>query len=311
MIKKRHLKKPTPALDLDQVKRRVIVAMFSDDDFMDRFVLKGGNALDIVHRVSARASLDVDLSMESSFGDDSLDEVRMRIERALSATFRADGLEVFDLRMEESIPNISPEIADFWGGYAIEFKLVDRETYLALGHGDIELLRRHSLKIGAKGKFTIDLSKHEYVKGKRAEPLDGFQIFVYTPEMIVAEKLRAICQQMPEYGPIVLRSRPGAPRARDYVDIHTLVENRQLDMLADQNVELCARMFQIKRVPLSLLGKLPAHREHHRMDWQRVVDNVKPGFPLRTFEFYAGYVEALAERLGKQLLGRNQSPFGT
>jgi len=50
---------------LEEIKRLVIIAMFSDDDLMDRFVLKGGNALDLAYKVSTRASMDVDLSMES------------------------------------------------------------------------------------------------------------------------------------------------------------------------------------------------------------------------------------------------------
>ncbi|HET6251016.1 MAG TPA: hypothetical protein VFE47_25225 [Tepidisphaeraceae bacterium] len=36
------------------IKKLVIIAMFSDDDLMDRLVLKGGNAIDLLYRVSAR-----------------------------------------------------------------------------------------------------------------------------------------------------------------------------------------------------------------------------------------------------------------
>ena len=34
---------------LQKIKRLAIVAMFSDDDLLERLVLKGGNALDLVH----------------------------------------------------------------------------------------------------------------------------------------------------------------------------------------------------------------------------------------------------------------------
>lgn len=34
---------------LERIKTLAIVAMFSDDDLMERLVLKGGNALDIVY----------------------------------------------------------------------------------------------------------------------------------------------------------------------------------------------------------------------------------------------------------------------
>ena len=46
--------------------------------------------------------------------------------------------------------------------------------------------------------------------------LDDYTIYVYSPTMIAIEKLRAICQQMPEYA---LQRRPSA-RARDFYDIY-------------------------------------------------------------------------------------------
>jgi hypothetical protein len=48
---------------------------------------------------------------------------------------------------------------------------------------------------GQQRRFTIDLSKFEYTQGKLSKEIDHFQIFVYAPEMIAIEKLRAICQQ--------------------------------------------------------------------------------------------------------------------
>jgi predicted nucleotidyltransferase component of viral defense system len=47
----------------ERIKTLVIISLFSDDDLMNRFVLKGGNALDIVYNVSTRASIDVDVSI--------------------------------------------------------------------------------------------------------------------------------------------------------------------------------------------------------------------------------------------------------
>lgn len=50
---------------LDVIKRAAVVAMFADDDLMDILVAKGGNAMDLVHRVSSRASVDLDFSMKA------------------------------------------------------------------------------------------------------------------------------------------------------------------------------------------------------------------------------------------------------
>lgn len=52
--------------ELERIKKTAIVAMFADDELMDLLVLKGGNAMGLVHQVNARASIDLDFST----GDD-------------------------------------------------------------------------------------------------------------------------------------------------------------------------------------------------------------------------------------------------
>ena len=312
MSKKQKGAKPSApsALTLEQIKRLVIIAIFSDDGLMERFVLKGGNALDIVHEVSARASFDVDLSMEDGFREDEVEEVQGRILSALQLTFRAEGYEAFDLHMKPQPPQgVTPDLAHFWGGYKVEFKLIERAKFDADAR-DLEALRRRALKMGAQGKFSIDVSSFEYVEKKQPKFLDDYRIFVYTPEMLVAEKLRAICQQMPEYGPVVRRGRPGSARAKDYVDIHTLIERLHLDMTLPANLDLLMRVFEAKRVPLDLLVKIPSYRRLHEPDFQQVRATVKPDFDLKSFDDYAEFVEGLARDVA-QRTGAGQSPLGT
>lgn len=45
---------------LDRIKILAVQAMFSDDDLLEQLVLKGGNAMALVHQISARASVDLD-----------------------------------------------------------------------------------------------------------------------------------------------------------------------------------------------------------------------------------------------------------
>jgi hypothetical protein len=40
---------------LETIKIHAIIAMFSDDELMEKLVLKGGNALDLIYRISPRA----------------------------------------------------------------------------------------------------------------------------------------------------------------------------------------------------------------------------------------------------------------
>lgn len=91
-------------------------------------------------------------------------------------------------------------LKDFWGGYRVEFKLLEKERLKDFS-GDMEKMRKSAMALGSgeKKPFTIDISKHEFCGPKAEKELDGFTIYVYTPEMMVIEKVRAICQQMPEY----------------------------------------------------------------------------------------------------------------
>jgi len=188
--------------ELERIKKLVVIAMFSDDELMDRLVLKGGNALDLVYRISPRASVDLDFSMESDFPEEEREVFRGRVEAALRRTFREEGYEVFDVRMENRPRELTQDVADFWGGYAVEFKLIHKTRYEE-SSGNVEELRRSALRLGSGQKLLIDISKFEYTAKKEPQDLDGYRIFVYSPEMMVCEKLRAICQQMPEYGPVV------------------------------------------------------------------------------------------------------------
>lgn len=281
---------------LDEIKKLVVIAVFSDDQLMEQMVLKGGNAMDLIHNISTRASVDVDLSMASDFAATDRCDIRDRLEKALKQTFRPAGYEVFDVKMQNRPRTVTPDVADFWGGYRIEFKLADRAAFEKFSE-DIRQLRRHALPLGQGPKFMIDISKFEYTDGKQPQELHGYRIFVYSPEMIVAEKLRAICQQMPEYGPVVKRGRPGASRARDFVDIHALVTKRHLDMGTSDNRTLISNMFEAKRVPLHLLGHISKYRDFHQMDFQAVRDTVKPGVLLKDFIFYFDFVTNLVDQL--------------
>jgi hypothetical protein len=100
---------------LAKVKRLVIIAMFSDDDLMERLVLKGGNLLDLVYQVSARASLDVDFSVDGDL--ESREELERKMTRTLTSTFADEGFRVFDVKVEAVPPEISDDVKDFWGGY--------------------------------------------------------------------------------------------------------------------------------------------------------------------------------------------------
>lgn len=305
-LKKKNTKPPDPNAQLEKIKRLAVQAMFSDDQLLEELVLKGGNAMDLIHHASSRASVDLDFSMESDFSEGS-EASRQLIERKLKETFRAERLEVFDFKMRLKPDHLSEDLAGFWGGYDLEFKLIGADLF-AEHAADIEQLRRLALKLGQGPKFTIDISRFEYTKDKQEAELDGYQIYVYSQEMIVCEKLRAICQQMPEYGPIIKRGRAGSARARDFFDIHLLVERFEIDMRSARVATILVEMFQVKHVPLEFLGHVQAYREFHRPDFASLQATVRPGVVLESFDHYFNYVLALIEAL--KPVWNEQPPLG-
>ena len=147
--------------------------------------------------------------------------LKRRIFQALTDRFDSAGYVVFDESFEAKPKLDTPDVRPWWGGYELKFKLIDKGKYEALKHRQ-EKMRIDALVVGPRQErtFIVDLSKHEYTVGKVARELDYYPIYVYTVEMTVIEKLRALCQQMPEYG---LRGRRAGARARDFYDIHVVV----------------------------------------------------------------------------------------
>lgn len=205
------------ALFLEKIKRLAIAGLFSDSVLLDRLVLKGGNLLDLVFGISSRSSVDIDVSVDGDF-EESPELLRQRIARALENSFSDAGLQVFDVNLRDVPPEITDDMKPFWGGYKVDFKIIELTRFRDL-KDDIENLRRNSLSVGERGstKFKIDISKHEYCIGKQRAEVNGYTVFTYTPSMFACEKLRAICQQMPSYVQLV-GSHPSA-RSRDFLDI--------------------------------------------------------------------------------------------
>jgi predicted nucleotidyltransferase component of viral defense system len=271
-------------MDYEDIRRLVITALFSDDLLFDQLVLKGGNAMSLVHRLSSRVSLDLDFSLDKDFDD--LPKVQARIERALAGRFASRGVVPFDVKLlpKPSIPDEDQELR--WGGYELQFKLVDEERYRLFGSQPAKL-RRESLVVGPKQlrTFTVDISKYEFTEGKARVDLDDYAIHVYTPAMIAVEKLRAICQQMEEYAPT---RRTRRARARDFYDVFIIVTQTRFRFGAPETLELAKEIFAAKEVPLALIDKINHQREYHRPDWPNVVTSVAG--ELKEFDFYFDFV---------------------
>jgi len=283
----------TMALSLEDIKRLVIIAMASDDELMEILVLKGGNAIDLLYQGRkeglSRSSYDLDFSMEGDFDKD-IDEISGRIERTLSKTFSEYGVIVFDYKFALKPSVMRDEFKDFWGGYNVSFKITTPE-YVKEAVENMDKLRRAAISIMPNGspKFEIEISKYEYVGGKMETKVDGYQIYIYSPEMIVFEKVRAVCQQLPRYKEVISSHSP-RPRARDFYDIYLLMDQYKIDPSAGDNKVLLSNIFSAKKVPVEFIQYIGDHLDIHRQDWQNVLDTLSAKEEVQPFDFYANFL---------------------
>jgi len=271
-------------LGLTEIRKLTITALFSDDELFDQLVLKGGNAISLVLGISPRDSLDLDFSLETDFQDP--DSILARMAHALSSRFKVVGLIPFDVKLTPRPLEHREDQPRWWGGYQLEFKLIEEERQRSFG-SDLGRLRREALPVGPNQQrvFKVDFSKYEYTSGKLRKEIDNYTIYVYTPAMIAIEKLRAVCQQMEEYAPT---GKTKCPRARDFFDIFMILTKKGIHLDSTENLDLIRAIFAAKEVPLSLLGKLGQQREYHRLDWPNVRATVAQ--PLEEFDFYFDFV---------------------
>jgi len=272
-------------LSIEEIKKLTVIGLFSNDSLMAQLVLKGGNLLDLVYGISTRPSKDIDLSLRTEFED--VDQARRDIQDGLSGTFREHGYLVFDVKLQEEPRQVSGDTHSFWGGYKAEFKLLPDESAGLLESDPHRARREAAVAQGQQGRrFPIQISKYEYCDGAVEEELDGFTIIVYSPSMLTSEKLRAICQQMPECRRLVGgRSRP---RGRDFLDLHAVIEHFRIDFADDSFQQTVQGVFGVKEVPLRLLGQIQSEsvKEFHRDDFENIAETIRPGEAIQNYEFY-------------------------
>ncbi len=245
------------AKDLAWLRRQIVTALATDEELFDLLVFKGGNALALAHEIGMRASLDLDYSMEKEV--ESEQRLGERMKAALESHLSRHGLTLFDWSFvpRPKIPKAGRRLV--LGGYLGEFKVIEtsfRDELLR----DIEQARKAAWSTSVDGqsprKFRIELSRSEYCQGAtRREVGDGFEVRVYTPAMIAAEKLRALCQQRPEYQHAGMKRKA---RGRDFYDIHAIVTEAGVNLLSTENVSLIRAVFAAKEVPLALLARVQA-----------------------------------------------------
>ena len=274
-----------------ELRKIILKALYSDDWLYNQLVLKGGNALAMIYGVGMRTSLDLDFSIRNDFSD--LEEVSKRIQNVLTLSFIEYGIRVFDFNFYAKPKKASES---WWGGYRAEFKLITEDSAETLDN-DIGSLRRQSLVVDAgsqKRKYSIEISKFEYIEGAQVANYEGTDVFVYTPVLLAVEKLRALLQQHHRYS--LISNEVKRSRGRDLYDIWALCDYFVIDLAA--HFEVVKAVFEVKKVPMSLLSRLYDVKTLHQQSWADVELSVAD--KIEDYEFYFKYVNQAALKLYSQ-----------
>lgn len=270
-------------MNIEDVITETILALYASPDLAGCLFLKGGSALRIFDNQTSRLSIDADFSIESELDDPEsfFDTIRSCVERR----FERHQLDVIDLKPKKK-PKTSPaNRPDWWGGWACEFKLVDQK------HRDKthRTKQRNALVPGGASspKITLDISEHEYCGARRTKTVAGIKILGYSRELLVLEKLRAICQQHLDY-----EFRLSKNRSRDFYDIYELTTDMDESFVRKCMYHI-AKVFAAKEVPLTILKAIWNEEfiDEQRRGFEQVKDTVRG--KVYDFDVYVEHIRFL------------------
>ena len=269
-------------------RKLILHALYNDDWLYNQLVLKGGNALSMIYQIGKRTSLDLDFSIQNDFTN--IKKVSNRIEKALIKTFSKNGIHVFDFSFNPKPKKVTNY---WWGGYCAEFKLIAKNLAEKLEY-KIDSLRRQSFQVdpgSQKRKYSIEISKFEYIDGFNTKEFEGMRILVYSPLLLAVEKLRALLQQHPNYSQISVNIKRS--RSRDLYDIWTICEHFVINLGA--HLEVVQAVFNAKRVDMNLLNDLDSVKALHYASWPDVELSIAED--IEDFDFYFDFVNNSAKEL--------------
>lgn len=279
-------------MKIEDVIDESILAVFHDRVLARRMFLKGGSAMRMLDEERNRLSLDADFSIRGSIRVQKAFFARM--EKSISRQFAPFEYRVIDFRFTPRPRHSKPDMPKWWKGWLCQFKLVA----IAFAELPLEAQRRRALIPEGSNSpvIEIEISEHEYCGAERTKIIRGVVVHGYTRELLVVEKLRAICQQHPNY-----RFHSNKNRARDFYDIYKLCSGKDQSFFIRCQQHLPA-VFEAKDVPVSLLTALwdEEFLSVQRSGFTQVKDSTKGA--LRDFDVYVEYLRYLVRLICPKVL---------
>ena len=263
-------------MNADEIRLTVIKAIFSTPHLEEILTLKGGNAMKL-QGLTDRESQDLDFSIKENIRLSKEQDSPLFLDR-LQNEFNQLGYQVVSFKFEEKPSTKKKWTPPFWGGYKIDFSILKEEVFNTLSEAQLKNINAFAESIeDGKKKIQIDLSFDEYTDPRIKETIDDIDVYLYSPLMIIYEKIRASCQQLPEYTVGMNKKR-----ARDLFDIYTILTNiKHIDLydevLNPDNLYIIDKMFSIKTVSIELIPKIETIKEELRDDYLNKVIPQVPG----------------------------------
>jgi len=237
--------------------------------------------------LTSRLSIDADFSVEESITNEKT--FFNSIKASVGSQFRKFKYDIIDFTWKRKPKKRNADFPDWWGGWSCEFKLV---SFRHRGK-DIITKRRNALSPeGANStKILVEISEHEYCGKKRTKMIHGIKVLGYSRELLVLEKIRAICQQHPDYS-----FRSSKNRARDFYDIYELTSKAGSEF-ADSCSHHIEKVFAAKEVPMSLLSALwdETFIDEQRRGFDEVKDTVSSR--IHDFNVYLEHLRFLVKEI--------------
>ena len=276
-------------IHIEEIIERTIYGLYHDGVFTQNILIKGGQAIRIKEGITQRFSIDIDASVKGAISDPGMFFVAFK--KSLERQFQKSNLSVIDFKKTKRPKKAHPDAPDFWTGWQVTFKLRDNTG------SD----KKMAITPDGSGspKIVVDLSEYEYCDDFEQMELKiksenlGVISYWYSTEMLVIEKIRAICQQHPDYP---FRRTP-ASRARDFYDIANLIrkkiKNQEMPTFRQKCAELIDSIFDAKKVDRALIKKIfePEFIAKMSTGWPMVLNTI----PAAKREDFAVYVDILRD----------------
>jgi len=272
---------------IDEALTCTIVGIYRSTADTHTLFLKGGSAMRLFDNLTSRISIDADFSVVDSIRDEK--KFFNSIKSSVGAKFREQKYDIIDFKWKRRPKRKKADSPDWWGGWACEFKLV---SFRHRGKDENTKRRNALIPEGANSpKIVVEISEHEYCGKKRIKTIQGVRVLGYSRELIVLEKVRAICQQHPNYA-----YRSSKNRARDFYDIYELTAHAE-NSFAKSCSRHIIKVFKAKEVPLEFLSSLwdESFVDEQRRGFDEVRDTVSRG--VQDFHVYLEHLRFLIKEI--------------